>query len=93
MILRIIDKQTQLFIRDDFTLNEVTEIGLDVEPAQGLYQPKWNGTSWEEGMAQEEIDLLKANAIPTEPTIEERVATVETKTVTLEETLEVLFGG
>jgi hypothetical protein len=26
------------------------------------------------------------------PTLEERVATVETKTVTLEETLEVLFG-
>lgn len=44
--LRIIDKQTQLFIRDDFTFDEETEIGLDVEPAQGLYTPKWDGEKW-----------------------------------------------
>ena len=49
MILRIIDKQTKLFIRDDFTFDEETEIGLDVTPAQGLYAPKWNGETWEEG--------------------------------------------
>lgn len=40
---RIIDKETRLFIRDDFTFDEVTEIGLDAEPAQGLYKPKWSG--------------------------------------------------
>ena len=38
---RIIDKQTKLFIRDDFDFNRQTEIGLDVEPAQGFYKPKW----------------------------------------------------
>ena len=47
-MLRIIDKKTKLFIRDDFTFDEETEIGLDVEPAQGLYAPKWDGYKWVE---------------------------------------------
>lgn len=69
---RIIDKQTNLFIRDDFTFDESIEIGLYVEPAQGLYQPKWNGSSWEEGATQEYIDSLKAQVeIEVEPTIDE----------------------
>ena len=72
MIKRIIDKQTNLFIRDDFDFNEETEIALEVEPSQGLYKPKWNGIEWVEGMAQEEIDLLKANAIPREQPLELR---------------------
>ena len=43
MILRIIDKDTQLFKRDDFTYDEETELGLNVEPSQGLLTtPKWN---------------------------------------------------
>src|SRR5699024_10599775 len=46
MIVRIIDKQTHLFLRDDFTFDAKTEIGLDVEPSQGLYAPKWDGTQW-----------------------------------------------
>lgn len=45
-MLRIIDKETNLFIRDDNEFDEKTEIGLDVEPAQGLYTPKWDGTKW-----------------------------------------------
>lgn len=48
MLLRIIDKETSLFLRDDFTFDETTEIGLDVEPSQGLIQPKWNGEMWVE---------------------------------------------
>ena len=66
MILRIIDKETQLFLRDDFTFDEETEIGLDATPSQGLYAPKWNGEKWiETGQAPEptpkepsEVDLL-----------------------------------
>ncbi len=42
MLLRIIDKETHLFLRDDFTFDEETEIGLDVEPSQGLNAPKWD---------------------------------------------------
>lgn len=74
---RIIDKETNLFIRDDFTFDESIEIGLDVEPAQGLYQPKWNGTSWEEGATQEYIDSLKSQAEPQEPTETKRLEALE----------------
>lgn len=71
MLARIIDKQTKIFIRDDFTFNPETEIGLDVEPSQGLYAPRWNGEAWEEGATQEYIDSLKAQSQPQEPTLEE----------------------
>ena len=67
MLLRIIDKQTDFFIRDDFTFDEETEIGLDTEPAQGLYKPKWDGDKWVEGATQEEIDEL-TKPQPQEPT-------------------------
>ncbi len=42
MIYRIIDKETKLFLRDDFTFNAETEMGLNVQPAQGLMKPKWH---------------------------------------------------
>ena len=76
-MLRIIDKQTKIFIRDDFEFNPETEIGLEVEPAQGLYAPKWNGTEWVEGATQEYIDNLKAQAEPQEPSLEERIQALE----------------
>ena len=74
---RIIDKDG-LFIRDDFTFDEETEIGLDVEPSQGLYQPKWNfeTLAWEESATQEYIDSLKQPII-LEPNLEERITNVE----------------
>ncbi len=72
---RIIDKQTNLFIRDDFTFDESTEIGLDVEPAQGLYAPKWSGEAWEEGATQEYINSLKPQ--PQDPTEAERLEALE----------------
>lgn len=46
ILLRIIDKETGLFLRDDFTFDEETEIGLVVEPSQGLNAPKWDGEKW-----------------------------------------------
>ena len=83
-MLRIIDKQTHLFIRDDFTYDEDIEFGLDVEPAQGLYKAKWNGEKWVEGATQEEIDEL-TKPQPQEPTIEERLEQTEEllRTVTM----------
>ena len=80
-MLRIIDKQTNLFIRDDFTYDEDVEYGLNTEPAQGLYKPKWSGEitedeegnitvgegEWVEGATQEEIDEL-TKPQPHEPT-------------------------
>ena len=89
-MLRIINKQTQYFIRDDFTYDHDTEISLEVEPAQGLYKPKWSGEitedeegdvtvgegEWIEGATQEEIDEL-TKPQPHEPTVEERLAQTE----------------
>ena len=86
-LLRIIDKQTGLFIRDDFYFDEGTEIGLDVEPAQGFYHPKWNGTEWVEGATQEYIDSLKSPAETQEPSLEERIQALETME------LERILGG
>lgn len=72
-MLRIIDKETYFFIRDDFTHDPDTELALDVEPAQGLYKPKWTGEitedddgnliasqdgEWVEGATPEEIEEL-----------------------------------
>lgn len=76
-LLRIINKETKLFLRDDFTFDSETEIGLEVEPAQGLYTPKWNGEVWEEGATQEYIDSLKAQAEPQEPSLEDRIQALE----------------
>ena len=56
---RIINKQTGVFLRDDFTFDKSTEIGLQVEPAQGFYLPKWNGSKWVESLTAEEIQALK----------------------------------
>lgn len=89
-MLRIIDKQTKLFIRDDFTCDEDVEFGLNTEPAQGVYKPKWSGEitedeegnittgegEWVEGATQEEIDEL-TKPQPQEPTLEERLEHTE----------------
>lgn len=93
MIKRIIDKQTNVFIRDDFEFNPETEIGLEVEPAQGLYLPKWNGIAWEEVLSLAEIEAIKAQVTPQEPTLEERVTATENGVVTLQETIDAIFGG
>ena len=90
---RIIDKETKIFLRDDFSFDAKTEIGLDVKPAQGLYQPKWNGTEWVEGLTQEEIDERKAQAEPPEPTLEEKITEHDIKIVTLEQEIDTIFGG
>ena len=97
-MLRIIDKETQLFLRDDFTYDEDVEFGLNTEPTQGLHKPKWSGEitedeegnitfgegEWVEGATQEEIDEL-TKPQPHEPTIEERLEQTEEllKTVTM----------
>ena len=72
---RIIDKETKLFIRDDFDYNSETEIGLDVKPAQGFYLPRWNGAEWVEGGQAPE---------PTEP--ESQAPTMEQMAIALMQT-------
>ena len=87
MILRIIDKETKLFIRDDFHYNSETEIALTAPPSMGLFKPKWNGVAWEEGATQEYIDSLKADPQLEEPTESERIEALE------QALLEIVLGG
>lgn len=89
-MLRIIDKETQCFIRDDFTYDLETEISLEVDPAQGFYKPKWSGEitedeegtqimgegEWVEGATQEEIDELTKSQVQ-EPSDKERIDDLE----------------
>lgn len=83
MVYRQIDADG-LFVADVLEIPEglteaETALYLDVEPAQGFYLPKWDGTQWVEGgVAPEPVEQPK--------TLEERVATVE-------ETLDAIFGG
>ena len=95
-MLRIVDKETKIFIRDDLYFNEETEEGLDVEPAQGLYKPLWDGEKWMEGATPEEIDKIKN--VPQEPTelelIKLKNAELEEKQKVIEEMmLSMAMGG
>ena len=85
MILRILDKETKQFLRDDFHFNPETEIALTAPPSQGLYIPRWNGEAWEEVATQEYIDSLTAT--PPEPTETERIEALE------QALLEIVLGG
>lgn len=82
-MLRIIDKQTKLFLRDDLDFNHENEIGLDAPspfemfPNKVFNHPKWNGEAWEEGATQEYIESLKAQAEPQEPSESERLEALE----------------
>ena len=89
---RIINKQG-LFIRDDFTFNELTEIGLEVEASQGLYIPKWNFEleQWEESATQEYIDSLKQPLVEEVP-LDIRVAKVEQEQEQIVDVLAEILG-
>lgn len=91
-LLRIINKQG-LFIRDDFTFDEETEIGLDVEPSQGLYQPQWNFelNQWEESASQKYIDSLKQPIEEVKP-IEDRIVKLEQEQVQIIDVLSEIMG-
>ena len=76
---RIINKQTGMFLRDDFTFDKETEIGLEVTPAQGFYHPKWDGEKWIEGLTGAEITAIKNQSVEvaTEPTLEQQVSELQ----------------
>ena len=78
-MLRIINKQTGMFLRDDFTFDKETEIGLEVIPAQGFYLPKWDGEKWIEGLKETEILAIKNKSVEvaTESTLEQQVAELQ----------------
>jgi len=37
---------------------------IDVRPKEGFYLPKWDGTSWIEGMTQVDINVIKNMVLP-----------------------------
>lgn len=76
-MLRIINKQTGVFLRDDFTFEENMEVGLNIDPAQGFYSPKWDGEKWIEGLTEAEIDAIKANIETPQPSLEDKVAELQ----------------
>ena len=80
MILRITNLDG-VFLRDDFTYDPQTEIGLDVLPAQGLYAPRWNGTKWVESAT----DIPEPT--PPEPTDHDRLEALESAM------LDMIMGG
>ena len=89
---RIINKQGY-FIRDDFTFDELTEIGLDVEASQGLYLPKWNfeTLTWFESASQEYIDSLKQPSVEVQST-EDRLTNLEQEQVQIIDVLSEIMG-
>jgi hypothetical protein len=87
-MFRVIDKETGMFLRDDFDFDAEKEIGLEVEPAQGFYLPKWDGEKWVEGLTKAEIEDIKAEA-PKELTPEERIVEMEAEIARLKSELNV----
>lgn len=76
MILRVINKHTKIYIRDDITYDEATEIGLSVDPpSSSLYKPLWR-EEWIEGATQEEIDEMTEVATQP-PSVSERLNDLE----------------
>lgn len=73
--VRLID-ESGMFIEDIF-VEELTEFTIETPCPGGSYHPKWNGTEWVEGLTQEEIQAIKDSALPTEPTLEERLQALE----------------
>lgn len=67
ILYRVINRETGLFLRDDFNYDPNAEMGLVTDGAQGLYKPIWDFESngWIEGLSQDEID--KAKNAPQEP--------------------------
>jgi hypothetical protein len=47
-LLRIINKDNKVFIRDDFKFDIKSELAIDVVPAKGFKWPQWDGSKWVE---------------------------------------------
>lgn len=76
MILRVIDKHTKMYIRDDITYDEAKEVGLPVDPpSSSLYKPLWQ-EEWVEGATQEEINEMTEVATQP-PSVTERLNDLE----------------
>lgn len=92
-ILRIYNTLTGDFIRDDFDYAPTAEKAFDGDIPGGFYLPRYDGLKWVEGLTPAQIQALKDSAIPTEPSIEEKVKVNSSRIATIEQTIDVLYGG
>lgn len=49
------------FVCDEFT-DEVSDTLIEIQPKEGFYKPKWDGTKWIEGDKQSALNLKIDNA-------------------------------
>lgn len=105
--MKLLKIDEQGFFIEDVIVNEIPMIsdeeGNQIPDPQyiqttaqgGFYRPKWDGEKWVEGKTQAEIDEIINT--PKEPTkdeiIEQLLDNTETKVITIEETIDILFGG
>lgn len=77
---------------EEGNLTQVNDPQYVAETPVGFYHPRYVNGEWVEGLTPEEIQAIK-DSVVVEPTLEDRVTNTETKVVTIEETIDVLFGG
>lgn len=86
--LRIIDKETKIWLRDDYVFDEETEMGIDLEiqqppiKAESYICPMWDGEKWVQNVEPPEPEIE-----PQEPTETERIEALE------QALLEIVLGG
>ena len=79
-MLRIIDKETKIFLRDDFNFDAETEIAIDVEIPQPPIKaksgicPMWDGGKWVQNIEPPEPE---SEPEPQQPSLEERIQALE----------------
>ena len=78
--VRIID--TNGFFVEDAFVDELTEFTIETPCPDGLYLPRWDGSTWVEGKTADEIAATKAS-VKNEPTVEDRIASAEAAITTL----------
>jgi len=62
MLLKAYKINEQGFYTEDYIYEEGQELSSDIintEISQGLFKPKWDGTTWIEGATQEYKDSIK----------------------------------
>lgn len=81
----IYDEETKAFLRPHFLAEDETapanstDVAPVAEDGSGLYEPKWNGSSWDSLTAEE---FLKKYPIPApEPTADQQFKATMTKSV------------
>ena len=76
-IIRIIDKETKMWKRDDFHMNPESEIGVVKQIPQGMYSvegvcPLWDGEKWVQN-----VEPPTTEPEPQEPSESERLEALE----------------